>query len=88
MKKIEEFYSKSIKFNKPSGLLKGFYNNELDKKLPGKVAIDLGAGVGNDAAFLIKKGFKVTCVDKEKSSKEIITNRIVDKKNLSFIKRT
>ena len=65
MKNIEEFYKKSNEFNNPSGLLIFFFNMNLDKELKQKIAIDLGAGTGNDAKFLIDNGFKVTCVDKE-----------------------
>lgn len=41
----ETFYQKLKKFNKPSNLIKGFFNQELYKKINGKKAIDLGAGV-------------------------------------------
>lgn len=41
----ETFYEKLKKFSRPSNLIKGFFNQELDKKLNGKKAIDLGAGV-------------------------------------------
>ena len=43
----------------------------FDKELKGITAIDLGAGAGNDAKYLLEKGFKVTCIDKEEKSKEI-----------------
>lgn len=85
MKNVDKFYEKSIIFNRISGLLKMFFDMKLEENLQEKIAIDLGAGVGNDAKFLIDKGFKVTCVDKEEKSKEIIMNRIENKENLKFI---
>lgn len=85
MKNVDKFYEKSIIFNRISGLLKMFFDMKLEENLQEKIAIDLGAGVGNDAKFLIDKGFKVICVDKEEKSKEIIMNRIENKENLKFI---
>lgn len=85
MKDVDKFYQKSKLFNKPSGLLKGFFNMGLDKELKEKKAIELGAGIGNDAEFLINKGFDVTCIDKEVKSKEAITNRINNTEKLHFV---
>lgn len=85
MKNIDKFYEEAETLNRPAPLLRGFFNMNLDKELKGKVAIDLGAGVGNDAEFLIDRGFKVTCVDKEEKSKRIIQNRITNTDNLKFI---
>ena len=85
MKNVDEFYESIKKINKPAPLLRGFFDMNLDKNLKEKIAIDLGAGVGNDTKFLIEKGFKVTCVDKEEKSREIITEKIEDKTNLKFI---
>ena len=83
MKNSEEYYNKT-KGNKPSGLLKTFFFMNFDKELNGKSAIDLGAGAGNDAKFLLKKGFKVTCIDKEEKSKDIIMSQITQNENLKF----
>ena len=85
MKNVDEFYESIKKINKPAPLLRGFFDMNLDKDLKEKIAIDLGAGTGNDTKFLIEKGFKVTCIDKEEKSKEIITEKIEDKSNLEFI---
>ena len=85
MKNVDEFYESIKKINKPAPLLRGFFDINLEKKLKEKIAIDLGAGTGNDTKFLIEKGFKVTCIDKEEKSKEIITEKIEDKSNLEFI---
>lgn len=85
MNNIDEFYEESKALNRPSPLLRGFFNMNLDKELKGKVAIDLGAGAGNDAEFLIHNGFKVTCVDKEEKSRKIIEERITNTDNLKFI---
>ncbi len=65
MKDINKFYDKSKKYNKPSGLLQGFFNMNYAKDIEKKTAIDLGAGTGNDALYLINKGFSVICIDKE-----------------------
>ena len=85
MKNVDEFYESRKKINKPAPLLRGFFDMNLDKDLKEKIAIDLGAGTGNDTKFLIEKGFKVTCIDKEEKSKEIITEKIEDKSSLEFI---
>ena len=85
MENVDEFYKKSNNINNSSNLLKGFFYMNLDKELNKKVAIDLGAGVGNDAKFLLDKGFKVTCVDKEEKSKEYILGKIKNTKNADFI---
>ena len=85
MKNVDEFYEKSKKFNKPSGLLRGFFNMKLNQELNEMVAIELGSGVGNDAKFLIDNGFKVTCIDKEEKSKEAIINKIGNSNNLKFV---
>ena len=85
MKNINQFYEKSKKFNKPSGLLHGFFNMKLDRDLTEKVAIELGSGVGNDAKFLIDNGFSITCIDKEAKSKEAIISKIGMNDNLKFL---
>ncbi len=85
MKNINQFYEKSKKFNKPSGLLRGFFNMQLDKELTEKIAIELGSGVGNDAKFLIDNGFTVTCIDKEEKSKEATMNKIGMNDNFKFV---
>lgn len=41
----ENLYEKLIKYNKPSQLIRKFFNMKLDEKLSGKKALDLGAGV-------------------------------------------
>ncbi len=41
----ENLYQKLKKYNKPSKLLMGFFDQELDKKMNGNNVIDLGAGV-------------------------------------------
>ena len=42
----------------------------FDKELKGKTAIDLGAGAGNDAKYLLEKGFKVLVQIKKKNQKK------------------
>ena len=84
MKNSEEYYNKT-KGNKPSGLLKTFFFMNFDKELKGKTAIELGTGAGNDAKYLLEKGFKVTCIDKEEKSKEIIMSQITQNENLKFV---
>ena len=81
MKDSEEFYTKT-KGGNPSGLLRLFFSMNYAKELKGNIAIDLGAGAGNDALYLAEKGFKVTCIDKEEKSKEIILSLKND--NLKF----
>ena len=79
LKNSEEYYNKT-KGNNPSGLIRTFFFMNFDKELNGKTAIDLGAGAGNDAKFLLEKGFKVTCIDKEERSKEITISQITQKR--------
>jgi SAM-dependent methyltransferase len=53
-----------------------------------KKALDLGAGAGNETAFLLQHGWQVWAEDKEKESIDIISNRtdvIPHKKNLTLI---
>ena len=83
MKNSEEYYNKT-KGNNPSGLIKTFFFMNFDKELKGKTAIELGTGAGNDAKYLLEKGFKVTCIDKEKKSKEITMSQITQNENLKF----
>ena len=83
MKNSEEYYNKT-KGNNPSGLIRTFFFMNFDKELNRKTAIDLGAGAGNDAKFLLEKGFKVTCIDKEEKSKDIIMSQITQNENLKF----
>lgn len=85
MEKKYEFYEKSNKYNKPSKLLKRFFDMKLEDSLKRKIAIDIGAGVGNDAKFLLEKGFKVTCIDKEEKAKEIAISKIGDNENFNYI---
>ena len=85
MKDINKFYDKSKKYGKPSGLLQGFFNMKFAENLKGKEAIDLGAGCGNDAAFLVDNGFSVTCIDKEIKSKEYIEAKIKNKDKIKII---
>ena len=83
LKNSEEYYNKT-KGNNPSGLIRTFFFMNFDKELNRKTAIDLGAGAGNDAKFLLEKGFKVTCIDKEERSKEITISQITQNENLKF----
>lgn len=85
VKNVKEFYDKSKKYGKPSGLLQAFFNMKFAEMLEGNEAIDLGAGCGNDALFLINKGFYVTCIDKEEKSRENIENKIENKDKLKII---
>lgn len=81
MKNSEQFYNKT-KGGSPSGLLRLFFSMNYSKDINGNIAIDLGTGAGNDARYLVEKGFKVTCIDKEEKSKGIIMNQ--NNKSLKF----
>ena len=83
MKNSEEYYNKT-KGNNPSGLIRTFFFMNFDKELNRKTAIDLGAGAGNDAKYLLEKGFKVICIDKEERSKEITISQVTQNENLKF----
>lgn len=47
------YYDKSIEFNKISFILKKFFEMNLNKKDNIKKAIDLGCGSGNDTLYLL-----------------------------------
>ena len=79
------FYKKSQIFNKPSSLLRGFFNMKLNEKLKGKKAIDFGCGVGNDTKFLIENGFFVTCIDKNSKSKELVYEKLQNSNKYEFL---
>lgn len=79
------FYKQSQIFNKPSSLLRGFFNMKLNEKLKGKKAIDFGCGVGNDTKFLIENGFFVTCIDKRSKSKELAYEKLQGSNKYEFI---
>ena len=88
MKNVDEFYESIKKINKPAPLLRGFFDMNLDKDLKEKIAIDLGAGTGNDTKFLIEKGFKVTCIDKEEKLKYFEDFKIIYYAEKKFFKDT
>lgn len=79
------FYKKSQIFNKPSSLLRGFFNMKLNEELKGKKAIDFGCGVGNDTKFLIENDFFVTCIDKNSESKELVCEKLKSSNEYEFI---
>lgn len=79
------FFKKSQTFNKPSNLLRGFFNMKLNEELEGKKAIDFGCGVGNDTKFLIENGFFVTCIDKNSESKELVCEKLKGSNEYEFI---
>ena len=45
----------------------------------------MGCGTGNDTAFLLDKGFKVTAIDQEEQVNEIIKNKNLNEENLKVI---
>ena len=85
MNNKEKFYKQAQTFNKPSSLLRGFFNMKLNEKLKGKKAIDFGCGVGNDTKFLIENGFFVTCIDKSSKSKELVYEKLQGSNKYEFI---
>ena len=85
MNNKSNFYEKSKMFNRPSALIKGFFNMKLNEKLKDKTAIDFGCGVGNDTQFLIENGFFVTCVDKNSRAKELVYEKIQDWDKYQFL---
>ena len=85
MKNATEFYQNSINNHKPSPLIAAFFRNKYNEKLPGKTAIDVGCGAGNDTIFLLNKGFKVTAIDNELQVEELLKDRVEDTSNLEII---
>ena len=84
MKNPEKYYEATMN-NKPSALIRKFFINKYNQKIQGNVAIDLGCGTGNDTAFLLDNGFKVTAIDQEEQLKEIIKNKNLNEENLKVI---
>ena len=90
---------------KPESEWKAYYKNTLNKPpspfvvkvakaFEGestKVALDLGAGAGNDTAYLLQKGWTVIAVDEQPLSKKTTMGRKDIKsdlkKNLTFIQK-
>lgn len=81
----EDYYKKSIELERPSLILGKFFEMNLDITKNNKKAIDLGCGSGNDTICLLKNGYNVTAVDKEKEVKNIIEKRVPDNQNLNLI---
>ncbi|MGL1891835.1 MAG: class I SAM-dependent methyltransferase [Spirochaetaceae bacterium] len=52
---------------------------KLIKDQPNKCALDIGSGTGSDALHLLEQGFKVTALDQEKNSIDIIKNKVSKK---------
>lgn len=84
MNNPEKYYEATMN-NKPSALIRKFFKNNYNQKLQGNVAIDLGCGTGNDTAFLLDKGFKVTAIDYEEQVKDFIKNKNLNQENLKII---
>ena len=84
MNNPQKYYEATMN-NKPSALIRKFFINNYNQKLQGNVATDLGCGTGNDTAFLLDKGFKVTAIDQEEQVNEIIKNKNLNEENLKVI---
>ncbi len=80
----KEYYKKAIS-DKPSYILKDFFDKGFDKQINEKNAIDLGCGCGNDMVYLLKNNYSVIGVDKEQMVVELIKSRITEKEKVDFI---
>ena len=80
----KKYYATTMN-NKPSALIRKFFINNYNQRLQGNVATDLGCGTGNDTAFLLDNGFKVTAIDQEEQVREIIKNKNLNEENLKVI---
>ncbi len=74
-------YQKRIYMNNVCPLLKHFLKSYTVDN-----AVDLGCGAGNETVYMLKKGVKVTAIDRQ-LNREYILDRINEeqKKNVSFI---
>ena len=50
MKNAKEYYKKTMN-NKPSGLIRKFFELKFNETINGNLAVDLGCGAGNDTEF-------------------------------------
>lgn len=82
MKNANEYYKKTMN-NKPSGLVRSFFDFKYNEMFEGNTAIDLGCGAGNDTEFLISKGFQVTAVDNQEAVKDKFEEKNFDMKYFS-----
>ena len=78
MNKIKNFLENTKNLS-PHKNVKEFHNISNN---PG-TAIDIGCGAGRDTVFLIKKGWKVTSIDKE-NTKDIIEEQLNEEQKTRF----
>lgn len=83
MKNAKEYYKNTMN-NKPSGLIRRFFDLKFNKMINGNTAIDLGCGAGNDTEFLISKGFQVTAVDSQEEVRDFIGAKNLDMKMIDL----
>lgn len=84
MKNAKEYYKKTMN-NKPSGLIRKFFELKFNETINGNLAVDLGCGAGNDTEFLISKGFQVTAVDSQEEVRDIFEEKNLNKENIDLI---
>lgn len=72
--KWARYYKSKIGLPARENIIKSLSLFKEDNKSPG-IAIDLGAGVGNDAVLLLKDGWRVVAIDSEPKAIDIIKNR-------------
>ena len=56
-----DFYKKTLDIERPSLILKKFFDMNLDINKGNKKAIDLGCGSGNDTIFLLNNRISGYC---------------------------
>ncbi len=75
-------YQNNTLNNKVENLLIEFLDNYNDINN----FVDLGCGAGNESTYLLKRGYKVTSIDRQ-LNKDFILNRLTEeeKNNVTFI---
>lgn len=80
-----KYYEKTSKM-KPNPMVVGAVEILSIFKHRGKVALDLGAGAGRDSKYLLRRGYKVTAIDRDPNAIKFL--RKIKNKKLNVVQST
>lgn len=80
-----KYYEKTFKM-KPNPMVVGVIEILSIFKHRGKTALDLGAGAGRDSKYLLKRGYRVTAVDKDPNAVKFLKK--IRNKKLNVVQST